>query len=783
MRKTNFKFGREPIIVVVFFALFLIYGFIVCSDYSISVDEIMERNSSLVTYKYIFPGVSDIVTDSVDFTEVSDLLKWRDRYYGVALQLPAVAVEHMFQFCLPLKDVLQIRHYYVFLLSFIAACFFYKLAKKITGNIYTAILGTMFFILYPRTLADSFYNIKDSVFLSVFTVNLYCAALFLEKQNWKRMLLLAGITAFCVNTRIVGAVAIAVCLLLVFIKNIRQHTLRKKWALILGAGCLSILFYVLITPVTWHDPLKEIINVYRTFSDYTAWEGTNFYLGRYYDASQLPWHYLPVWMLITLPLITVTFAGIGVIHCLRIKKQSYFGWMLLVTIAVPILYVIAARPVLYNGWRHFYFVYAAIALMAVFGVQSLRSLFHANRWKRVVDAGLIVTAILAVARVWDWHPYEYAYFNPVAANYADKYFEKDYWGMTTNELLEDLLKNDKSEKLDVYLHMGWAANKLSVSQRERLHLMGSSKGAVYTTYQPTASQESAVHNPYYFYPKEYIVEKHGIGLSALYYSQWDEYSYSIVEEASGSDVLTYNLNGISWDKMINGSSAVLHGSLSIPIYTSKLALETVSSYLAVKTQVYIDDGSGNWISLDQSARRQLDDGIIHYYMDELVGICGIKIVYPENGKENVWKINLYRRLYEQNSVDYSDNSPFEVVAASSQSPENPAEYAIDNNNETSWTAGYQEEGMVFAFTMKTPHTLSKIAMNLEEEWYNYPEHLRIFVSADEQEWTELDVSTEDNVIFSFAPVECRYVRMVLGPVADQTENHWSIWELLLYETK
>ena len=82
MRKTNFKFGREPIIVVVFFALFLIYGFIVCSDYSISVDEIMERNSSLVTYKYIFPGVSDIVTDSVDFTEVSDLLQWRDRYYG-----------------------------------------------------------------------------------------------------------------------------------------------------------------------------------------------------------------------------------------------------------------------------------------------------------------------------------------------------------------------------------------------------------------------------------------------------------------------------------------------------------------------------------------------------------------------------------------------------------------------------------------------------------------------------------------------------------------------------
>ena len=114
MRKTNFKFGREPIIVVVFFALFLIYGFIVCSDYSISVDEIMERNSSLVTYKYIFPGVSDIVTDSVDFTEVSDLLQWRDRYYGVALQLPAVAVEHMFKFCLPLKDVLY-ELMYIFL--------------------------------------------------------------------------------------------------------------------------------------------------------------------------------------------------------------------------------------------------------------------------------------------------------------------------------------------------------------------------------------------------------------------------------------------------------------------------------------------------------------------------------------------------------------------------------------------------------------------------------------------------------------------------------------------
>ena len=130
----------------------------------------------------------------------------------------------------------------------------------------------------PRILADSFHNIKDSLFLSVFTVNLYCAVLFLDKQSWKRALILAITTALCVNTRIVGGVVIAVCLTLSVIRGVKSKNIKYSIMFSAAAGVGSIFFYILISPVTWHNPVLEIMNTYKTFSDYTVWEIRDLYM-------------------------------------------------------------------------------------------------------------------------------------------------------------------------------------------------------------------------------------------------------------------------------------------------------------------------------------------------------------------------------------------------------------------------------------------------------------------------------------------------------------------------
>ena len=162
MKMISKRFSFSKAVVALFFIVFFVYGCLVMKDYGISVDEIPERNSSLVVYKYLVPAVADIKTDTVDFPNVAPLHEWKDRYYGVAMQLPMVAVEHLFGFRLPMRQVLLIRHIYIYLLFFIASIFFYKMTKRFTGRIGLALAGTLIFILCPRILADSFHNIKDS---------------------------------------------------------------------------------------------------------------------------------------------------------------------------------------------------------------------------------------------------------------------------------------------------------------------------------------------------------------------------------------------------------------------------------------------------------------------------------------------------------------------------------------------------------------------------------------------------------------------------------------------
>ena len=60
-------------IIICFFALFLLYGIVNVKDYGISVDEMVERKSSLVTYKFLVPSVVKYQTDTVDFASLDPL--------------------------------------------------------------------------------------------------------------------------------------------------------------------------------------------------------------------------------------------------------------------------------------------------------------------------------------------------------------------------------------------------------------------------------------------------------------------------------------------------------------------------------------------------------------------------------------------------------------------------------------------------------------------------------------------------------------------------------------
>lgn len=164
------KHNPARIAALFLFILFLFYGFKAYNDYGLSWDEPIERESSLVTWKYLHPEDGTLVTDSVNFNMLPELHDYHYRYYGTAAQLPLVLAESLTDFTMSLHDVYLMRHLYVFLLFFCAAFCFYRLCRCLTKNDWLAFMGVLFFILTPRILADSFYNIKDSLTLSLYLI-------------------------------------------------------------------------------------------------------------------------------------------------------------------------------------------------------------------------------------------------------------------------------------------------------------------------------------------------------------------------------------------------------------------------------------------------------------------------------------------------------------------------------------------------------------------------------------------------------------------------------------
>jgi hypothetical protein len=174
--------------------------------------------------------------------------------------------------------------------------------------------------------------------------------------------------------------------------------------------------------------------------------------GKIYLSTNLPWYYLPMWMIITIPIITLLFFIIGNIFiffdCLSKSNADTKLLKLFVLFCfwLPILLVIVTKPVLYNAWRHFLFLTGPLVILSCVGFYRLT---FSKKKLIVLIAFLllalnIVTTIISMLKL---HPYEYIYFNSLVGGLpgANNKFETDYWGASFREATEWI--NINKEKL------------------------------------------------------------------------------------------------------------------------------------------------------------------------------------------------------------------------------------------------------------------------------------------------------------------------------------------------
>jgi hypothetical protein len=103
----------------------------------------------------------------------------------------------------------------------------------------------------------------------------------------------------------------------------------------------------------------------------------------------------------------------------------------------PISAVILLNSVLYNGWRHLYFVYPLFILVAIHGFYVTNALIINARLSFFFKLFIAGSLLIIMAWMVKWHPYQYLYFNRLAGDW-NKNFEGDYWGVAYRRPLEKI---------------------------------------------------------------------------------------------------------------------------------------------------------------------------------------------------------------------------------------------------------------------------------------------------------------------------------------------------------
>jgi len=477
--------------VVLFFAAVLALGLAIHRDYGISWDEPFQRFTGAVTVKHLAERFAPSLVRG-EATRLPALEDYVDRDHGTAFEVPAVVLEALLGLT-DKRDIYMFRHLLTFLVCFAGIVAIYRLAERRFGDWRWGLLAAAFLVLSPRLFAESFYNSKDAVFMAAFAVATSTMIGFVLRPGLWAALLHGLATGIAIDIRLMAVMLPAATLAVLVLRALKRELAlpRMLWtsAVYVAAACgATVAFWVWL----WSDPVGNFLHAFASMAKF-RWQGDTLYLGQQVAGSELPWHYITVWLALTTPLFYLALFAIGAVAILhRLASRGAALWrtdeelqdlIFLSVIVAPILTVIVLQSVLYGGWRHLYFIYPAFLLVAARGWHWL--------WQgavgRLTRRALLVFTVLTLASVAIWmvraHPLQNVYFNVLAGKNLKARFDLDYWGLANRKALEYILRHDPSPTIVVAagsetpLHS--SIDMLPPADRQRLRLADPGETARY----------------------------------------------------------------------------------------------------------------------------------------------------------------------------------------------------------------------------------------------------------------------------------------------------------------
>ena len=412
---------------------------------AVNVDEQLHYPHAKHVVNWYFTGGKD---QSALQTPVTNL-----KYYGQSVDNMTALFNRVFN----VEDEFLVRHYtgaiFFWLLLLIAG----KLSTEISGSYTIAVLTVLAIMFMPRVAGQAFGNLKDIPFAAGYMAGLLMIIRFIKEfpfLRWRTVILLGLAIAFTVSVRAGGFILFAYLGMVVMLYIIRKPfyliqvvSTKPVFVKLLGQGAAILAVGYLGGLLFWPYALQNIF--LHPFESLRVMEHYKVSIRQVFEgnlmwSTQLPWYYLPKWLLISSPLFLL--AGFSVFAVLytrqlltqvRLRRQFFLEGFILFAALFPFVYVIIIDSNLYSGIRQMLFILPPMALLAVIGTYRLiNQLILKNRTAGYVTGVVfMILLVLPVRHQAATFPVDYVYFNELSGGnrMAWSNYEYDYYFHSVKE--------------------------------------------------------------------------------------------------------------------------------------------------------------------------------------------------------------------------------------------------------------------------------------------------------------------------------------------------------------
>ncbi|HZL59973.1 MAG TPA: glycosyltransferase family 39 protein [Stellaceae bacterium] len=444
-------------LALILFTVVLVLLLATFEDYGVTWDEDVHNWYGIAVLNYYLSGFVDL--SSLNFADLYN--------YGAAFDMTAAGLNKISPF-----GNYETRHLLNAVVGLLGIVGTWKLGRALGGK-RAGFLAALFLTLTPNYYGQMYNNPKDIPFAAGMAWSLYYVVRLLPqlpRPDWRVVVKLGVACGLALAVRvggllIFGYVGLA---LLLFVLWRFAETRRVAvafadsfacfWRVLLPVVAVAYPVMLFFWPWAQASPFVNPVKALIYFS-HEIFPFRTLFAGEYVPASDLPWEYLPTYILLALPelilLLLLASPAIGVLGLRRAQEADrarIIGLFVLgFAVVFPVAYAIAIKAVLFDGMRHFIFVLPLIACIAALAADRALVALSRVAWRRYVYAALALYGLIHVSVMALLHPDEYVYYNALIGGTrgAQGLFKLDYWANSYAEAVQ---------ALEDYLHAEYGAD-------------------------------------------------------------------------------------------------------------------------------------------------------------------------------------------------------------------------------------------------------------------------------------------------------------------------------------